>query len=71
MYTNNANGEVVAICIALTAADATSQLQQREDNNLVTYGKGTGHHVFVVVGPASNPNLKAIAEALPGSLRRT
>jgi anti-sigma factor RsiW len=70
MYTSK-DGATVAICIALSSADATSKLQQRDDDDLTTFGKGVGHHVFVVVGPAGNTNLKTIAEGLPESLRRT
>jgi anti-sigma factor RsiW len=70
MYTGK-DGANVALCIALTSGDATSQLQQRQDDDLTSLGKGVGHHVFVVVGPSSNSNLKAIAESMPESLHRT
>jgi anti-sigma factor RsiW len=70
MYTGK-DGAVVAVCIALTAAGADSKLQQQQDDDLTTFGKGVGHHVFVVAGPSSNGNLRAIAEAMPQSLQRT
>jgi anti-sigma factor RsiW len=70
MYTGK-DGGVVALCIALTSTDASSGLQQREDDDLTTFGKGAGHHVFVVVGASSNSSLRAIAESMPESLHRT
>jgi anti-sigma factor RsiW len=70
MYTGK-DGGVVALCIALTSADASSGLQQREDDDLTTFGKGVGHHVFVVIGSSSNTSLRAIAESMPESLRRS
>jgi anti-sigma factor RsiW len=69
MYSGK-DGATVAICIAVSSADATSTLQQRDDDDLTTFGKGVGRHVFVVVGPAGNTSLKTIAEGLPESLRR-
>jgi anti-sigma factor RsiW len=70
MYTGK-DGTVVAVCIARTSVDASAQLQRLDDNDLTTFGKGMGRHVFLVVGPSSNSNLRAIAEAMPESLRRT
>jgi anti-sigma factor RsiW len=70
MYSGK-DGAVVAVCIALTSVDASARLQRLDDNDLTSFGKGVGRHVFVVVGPASNSNLRAIAESLPESLHRT
>jgi anti-sigma factor RsiW len=71
VYTGK-DGTVVAVCIALTGADVSStQLQQHDDDDLTSFGKGAGRHVFVVVGPSSNGNLKAIAESMPDILHRT
>jgi anti-sigma factor RsiW len=70
MYTDK-HGSVVALCIALASVDASSPLQQHVNDDLVTFGRGVGRHVFVVAGPSSNSSLRAIAEAMPESLRRT
>ena len=71
VYTGR-DGAVVAVCIALTGADVSStQLQQHDDDDLTSFGKGVGRHVFVVVGPSSNGSLRAIAESMPDILHRT
>jgi len=69
MYTGK-DGAAVALCIALTATDASSSLVRREDDGLKLFGKGAGHHVFVVVGPSGNNALQPIAEAIQGLLQR-
>ena len=63
------DGVVVALCIALTEADASSPLQRRDEAGLALYGSGIGHHVFVVAGSPANPSLRALAEALPALLK--
>jgi anti-sigma factor RsiW len=70
MYSGK-DGAVVAVCIALTSADASSQMQRQDDDGLTIFGKGVGRHVFVVVGPSSNSNLRAIADSMPESFHRT
>lgn len=70
MYTGK-DGAAVALCIALTDGDASSSLQRQEGDGMTLFGKGEGHHVFVVVGPVGNPSLRAVAEAMPGLLRQS
>lgn len=69
IYTGR-DGIPVALCIALIAGNATSQLQRHDDADMALFGTGQGHHAFVLIGPAANPVLKDIADAMPGLLNR-
>ncbi len=69
MYTGK-DGIPVALCIALIAGDASPVLQRRDDGDLALFGRGQGHHVFVLVGPASNKYLPDIANMMPELLNR-
>ena len=70
MYTDK-TGAPVALCIALTEMNAVTSVQESTDGDLRLFGQGTGHHVLVVVGPRENTHLRAIADVLPGLLKRS
>ena len=69
IYTGK-DGIPVALCIALITGNATSELQRHDDADMALFGTGQGHHAFVLIGPAANPVLKDIADAMPGLLIR-